>query len=73
MGPGPREPGPWDPETRDPGSPKSLKVEPHDSLRSLKVGTPPPPSPFFNDFIFFQNISSFFYLFIFVKKNINCE
>ena len=39
MRPETREPGPWDPGTRDPGSPKSLKVEAHDPLRSLKVFT----------------------------------
>ena len=61
MRPETREPGHWDPGTRDPGSPKSLKVEAHDPLRSLKVGPPPPRHLSLMNSFFFQNISSFFY------------
>ena len=72
VGPGPRDPGPWYPETRDP--PQSLKVGPGTPLK-FKSGIPGPPtkfksgtcSPFFNEFIFFRIFLRFFYLFIFMS------
>ena len=66
-GPGPRDLRLRDSGTRDQGPPSKFKS-----------GTSGPPSKF-NEFIFFQNISSLFYLFIFVsflnkiQKNVNCE
>ena len=43
VGPGPRDPGPWDPRTRDP--PQTLKVGPGTPLK-FKSGTAGPPSKF---------------------------
>ena len=69
-------PGPWHLGPRVP--PQSLKVGPQASLQNLKVGLQDPLT-FLSRIHFFQNISSFFYFFIFVsflnkiQKNINCE
>ena len=77
MEPGSRDLGPRDPGNRDLGPPQSLNLEPGTPSLSLKVR---PPSPFFNEFIFFfQNSFFFFYLFVFmsflnkIQKYINCE
>ena len=71
----------------EPGTPlkfKSGTPASRSKFKSWTLGSPSKfksgtPSPFFNEFIFFQNISSFFYLFISVsflnkiQKKINCE
>ena len=64
--PGPQVPGTWDP-------PQCLKVGTGTPLK-FKSGTPGPPtkfksgtpSPLFNEFIFFQNIYSFFFTYLFL-------
>ena len=73
--------------SRTPGPPLKFKSGTPGPSSKFKSGTLGPPtkfksgtpSAFFNEFIFFQDIFSLFYLFIFVsflnkmQKNINCE
>ena len=59
-------PGPWDPGTRDPGSPSKFKSGTRVPLK-FKSRTPGPPSnfkkgtasSFFNEFIFFRIFNRF--------------
>ena len=72
VGPGPRDPEPPDPGTRDP--PQSLKAGPG-TLLKFKSGTSGPPSkfksgtpsPFFSEFIFSEYFTVFFaFLFLYL-------
>ena len=71
--------GPWTPlkfKSGTPGPPSKFKSGIPGPPAKFKSRT---PLPFFDEFIFFQNISSLFYLFISasflnkIQKNMNCE
>ena len=49
-------PGPWDPGTRDPGSPSKFKSRTPGPPSNFKKGT---ASSFFNEFIFFRIFNRF--------------
>ena len=90
VGPEPWDTGSWDPPQSlkvGPGTPLKFKSGTPGPASKFKSGIPGPPkkfksgtpSPFFNELIFFQNISSLFLLIYFcvflnkIQKKINCE